>query len=414
MFSTPPGEMVWKEPSGQVLGEHIAPMRICFVVDKFPTLSETFVLDQIAGCLESGMEVSVVCNEMAFGRDTNVDDARWQKLPGAVVSWWGGLDRYRSSLKKWSGRFWDKLSTFIDLANAHKLRNVDVIVAHFGHNGLRVARIMKRRRIAAPLVTIFHGVDVGRPMHDNTLGSYRPVFEKGALQLPVNAFFREALINAGAAQAQVLVHHMGIRPGEIDYHWRSWQKGTLSFISVCRLTEKKGIEYALRALARLPHRDWVYSVIGGGELLEDLKLIATDLGIAERVTFLGPRPHSEVKQRLRDAHVFLLPSVAGRDGDLEGIPVALMEAMAGGLITVSTYHSGIPELIEDRKTGFLVPERDIAALAGKLTWIAENPGLCEPIALAARGKVEADFNSNALNERFAQIVAKLGETGSIT
>lgn len=389
-------------------------MRICFVVDKFPTLSETFVLDQIAGCLERGMKVSVVCNEMAFGKDSNVDDARWQTLPGPVVSWWGGLNRYRSLLRKWSGRFWDKLSTFIDLANAQKLRNVDVIVAHFGHNGLRVARVLKRRRISAPLVTIFHGTDVGRPLHDGTLDQYRPVFEQGALQLPVNAFFRQALIDAGAAPAQVAVHHMGIRPSEIEYRWRSWQGRTLSFISVCRLTEKKGTEYALRALASLPHRDWTYSVIGGGELLEELKLTAVDLGIADRVTFLGPRPHGEVKQRLRDAHVFLLPSVAGRDGDLEGIPVALMEAMAGGLIAVSTYHSGIPELIEDRKTGFLVPERDVAALAGKLTWIAENPGLCEPIALAARRKVEADFNADSLNERFAQIVAGLGETGSVT
>jgi colanic acid/amylovoran biosynthesis glycosyltransferase len=145
-----------------------------------------------------------------------------------------------------------------------------------------------------------------------------------------------------------------------------------------------------------------------------LKRTAIDLGIADRVSFLGPRPHGEVKQRLREADVFLLPSVAGRDGDLEGIPVALMEAMAGGLIAVSTYHSGIPELIEDHKTGFLVPERDVAALAGKLAWIAENPGLCEPIALAARRKVEADFNADILNERFAQIVARLGETGSVT
>ncbi|RUU71671.1 glycosyltransferase, partial [Mesorhizobium sp. M2C.T.Ca.TU.009.01.2.1] len=153
---------------------------------------------------------------------------------------------------------------------------------------------------------------------------------------------------------------------------------------------------------------------GGGELLEQLKRTAIDLGIADRVSFLGPRPHGEVKQRLRDADVFLLPSVAGRDGDLEGIPVALMEAMAGGLIAVSTYHSGIPELIEDHKTGFLVPERDVAALAGKLAWIAENPGPCEPIALAARRKVEADFNADILNERFAQIVARLGETGSVT
>ena len=385
-------------------------MKICFVVDKFPSLSETFVLDQIAGCLERGMEVGVVCNETSFGKDSNIDDARWQALPGKVVCWWGGLGRYRPLLRRWSGRFWDKLSTAIDIAYARKLQNADVIVAHFGNNGMRVARAIKRGRISAPLLTIFHGRDVGEPLHDNTLARYRIVFEKGALQLPVNAFFREALIEVGAPPAQIMVHHMGVRPSEIDYRWRSWEQGTLSFISVCRLTEKKGIEYALRALASLPRRDWVYSVIGGGELLGELQGIAANLGIADRVTFLGARPHSEVKQRLRDAHVFLLPSVAARDGDLEGIPVSLMEAMATGLTVVSTYHSGIPELIEDHRTGFLAPERDSAALAGKLSWIAENPEACEQIAVAARKKIEADFNADVLNERFAQIASQLGET----
>lgn len=355
------------------------------------------------------MEVGVICNETSFGKDSNIDDTRWQALPGKVVCWWGGLGRYRPLLRKWSGRFWDKLSTAIDIAHARKLQNADVIVAHFGTNGMRVARAMKRGRISAPLVTIFHGRDVGEPLHDNTLTRYKDVFEKGVLQLPVNAFFRDALIEVGAPPAQVMVHHMGVRPGDIDYRWRSWDKGTLSFISVCRLTEKKGIEYALRALASLPQRDWVYSVIGGGELLEALKVIAAELGIADRVTFLGPRPHVEVKQRLRDAHVFLLPSVAARDGDLEGIPVALMEAMAAGLIVVSTYHSGIPELIEDHKTGFLAPERNVPALAAKLVWVAEHPEECERIALAARRKVEQDFNADVLNERFSQIVTQLGE-----
>lgn len=388
-------------------------MKICFVVDKFPSLSETFVLDQIAGCLERGMEVGVVCNETSFGKDRNIDDPRWQALPGKVVCWWGGLGRYRPLLRKWSGRFWDKLSTAIDIAHARKLQGADVIVAHFGNNGMRVARAIKRGRISAPLVTIFHGRDVGEPLHDNTLARYKIVFEKGVLQLPVNGFFRDALIEVGASPEQVVVHHMGVRPNEIDYQWRSWEQATLSFISVCRLTEKKGIEYALRALAGLPHRDWVYSVIGGGELLEELKAIATNLGIADRVSFLGSRPHSEVKQRLRDAHVFLLPSVGARDGDLEGIPVSLMEAMAAGLTVVSTYHSGIPELIDDHKTGFLVPERDVAALTGKLAWIAENPKPCEEIALAARKKIEAEFNSDLLNQHFVEIAMQLGETRSL-
>lgn len=388
-------------------------MKVCFVVDKFPSLSETFVLDQIAGCLERGMQVGVVCNETTFGKERNVDESRWRNLPAGVSAWWGLLAPLRPHLRNWSGRLWDKASTALDITLAGKLEKYDVIVAHFGNNGLRVARAMKRRRMSAPLVTVFHGHDVGAPMHDGTLSRYRVVFEQGTLQLPVNGFFRDALIETGAAAAEVSVHHMGVKTEEIAFR-PAERNGALQLISVCRLTEKKGIEYALRALAQVwserPDVDWTYSVIGGGVLLGDMKELASRLGIASRVEFLGPRPHAEVKRRLAEAHIFLLPSVRAGDGDLEGIPVALMEAMAAGLTVVSTYHSGIPELIEDGVSGLLAPERDAAALADKLVWAADNPEPCRALAVEARRKVEDDFNSTRLNDEFANTLVRLVET----
>ncbi|MEK1850861.1 MAG: glycosyltransferase, partial [Phyllobacterium sp.] len=376
----------------------------------FPSLSETFILDQVNGFLERGFEVGVICNENALKQDGT---RNWQALSDNTVCWWGGLAPLRRSLRRLPAIVWDKISTAFDILFSQKLQNFDVIIAHFGNNGLRVARVLKRKKLAAPLVTIFHGRDVGRPVRDNSLWQYNVLFDQGTLQLTVNDYFRNALLGAGAAPESVAVHHMGVRTSEVEYSWRSWDQGTLNFISVCRLTEKKGIEFALRALGELsnsnPRLDWAYTVIGGGELLADLKQLAKSLDIADRVIFLGARPHSEVKQRLREAHVFLLPSVTAHDGDVEGIPVSLMEAMAAGLTVVSTYHSGIPELIEDQKTGFLVPERDVEALARKLLWIAENPTECEHIALAARRKIEADFNADVLNDEFAHIITRLAE-----
>lgn len=389
-------------------------MKACFVVDKFPSLSETFVLDQIAGCLDRGIEVGVVCNEATFGKEPNVDDARWRNLPEGVECWWGGLAPLRPTLRKWSGRLWDKTSTALDITFARKLERYDVIVAHFGNNGLRVARAMKRRRIAAPLVTIFHGHDVGAPMHDGTLSRYGVVFSEGALQMPVNGFFRDALIEAGAAADSVAVHHMGVNTDEISFQPARRGENGLSLISVCRLTEKKGIEFALRALAEVrstrPDIDWSYTVVGGGEGGEAARQLARRLDLADRVEFLGPRPHKEVKQRLALAHAFVLPSVKAGDGDLEGIPVALMEAMAAGLTVVSTYHSGIPELIEDGRTGLLAPERDVGALTERLIWVADNPGPCATLVKAARRKVEDEFDSARLNDAFADTLFRLAAT----
>ncbi|MDR6633187.1 colanic acid/amylovoran biosynthesis glycosyltransferase [Phyllobacterium sp. 1468] len=387
-------------------------MRVGFVVDKFPSLSETFILDQVNGFLERGIEVGVICNENLLKQDS-ARTKHWQALTENTVCWWGALAPLRPILRKLPTALWDKISTAFDIVFSRKLQNFDVIIAHFGNNGLRVARVLKRKKLGASLVTIFHGRDVGRPLLDSSLWQYNVLFEQGTRQLTVNDYFQKALVDAGAPAANVAVHHMGVPINEIEYAWRSWNQGALNVISVCRLTEKKGIEFALRALGQLsisnPDLDWAYTIIGGGELLDELKRLANDLNIARRVTFLGPRPHSEVKQCLREAQVFLLPSVTARDGDVEGIPVSLMEAMSAGLTVLSTYHSGIPELIEDQKTGFLVPEKDIEALAAKLLWIAEHPAECEGIAMAARRKVEADFNADILNDQFAQMITRLAE-----
>jgi colanic acid/amylovoran biosynthesis glycosyltransferase len=106
-----------------------------------------------------------------------------------------------------------------------------------------------------------------------------------------------------------------------------------------------------------------------------------------------------VKERLARAHIFLLPSLTAADGDVEGVPVALMEAMAAGLIVVSSFHSGIPELVEDGRSGFLAPEGDAAGLAAHIRRIADDPGTWPAISLAARRRVETEFNNDILNDR---------------
>jgi colanic acid/amylovoran biosynthesis glycosyltransferase len=117
-----------------------------------------------------------------------------------------------------------------------------------------------------------------------------------------------------------------------------------------------------------------------------------------------------VKQWLRRSHAFVLPSVTAENGDVEGIPVALMEAMAAGLTVVSSYHSGIPELIEDQKTGFLAIERDVDALSNRLRFVAEHPDECEHVARQARSKVEAEFDMQALDDDFARILSRFSQT----
>ncbi|MEP6568088.1 MAG: glycosyltransferase, partial [Mesorhizobium sp.] len=387
-------------------------MRVGFVVGEFPLLSETFVLDQMAGLLARGFDVEVVCDKTKG--DDRIDRQRepMVTLLARTQHWWRWAAGIGAFVRRLPPRLRYKATTVLDMVFARRLNRCDVIVAHFGQNGERAAALKKWKALKPPIITIFHGADVAIPARQAGLATqYAGLIKHGSLNLTVNDFFRTMLLEAGATQASTTVHHMGIDCREISYRWESWEGTQLVVTTVCRLVEKKGVEFALRALASLtashPEIDWRYDIIGDGPLRTDLEKLAVELGLTGRVTFLGSLPHIEVKRRLRMAHLFLLPSVTAGDGDMEGIPVALMEAMAAGLIAVSTYHSGIPELIEDGETGLLAPERDVSALAGKLAWAAEHPKECEPIALAARRKVEEDFNADILNERFAQIVTQL-------
>ncbi|MER8903944.1 glycosyltransferase [Mesorhizobium sp. M0772] len=387
-------------------------MRVGFVVGEFPLLSETFVVDQMAGLLARGFQVEVVCEKMQGDHRIDRQSEPMATLLARTRHWWRWAAVISKFVQRLPPRLRYKASTVLDIAFARRLNRCDVIVAHFGQNGERAAALKKWKVLKPPIITIFHGADVAIPARQAVLATqYAGLIKHGTLNLPVNDYFRTMLLEAGLSQASTTVHHMGIDAREIGYRWESWEGTQLVVTTVCRLVEKKGVEFALRALASLnasqPQLDWRYDIVGDGPLRMNLEKLAVELGLAGRVTFLGSLPHAEVKRRLRMAHLFLLPSITASDGDMEGIPVALMEAMAAGLIAVSTYHSGIPELIKDGETGLLAPERDISALAGKLAWAGEHPTECERIALAARRKVEDDFNADVLNERFAQIVTQL-------
>ena len=140
-------------------------------------------------------------------------------------------------------------------------------------------------------------------------------------------------------------------------------------LTVGRLVEKKGIDLGLQAVAALRSRgvELCYDVVGDGPLREPLEEVIRKLRLSDVVRLHGAREGSYVRERLAEAHLFLLPSVTAADGDQEGTPVSLMEGQACGLPVLSTLHSGIPEVVADGQSGLLVPEGDSEALADGLS-----------------------------------------------
>jgi colanic acid/amylovoran biosynthesis glycosyltransferase len=214
----------------------------------------------------------------------------------------------------------------------------------------------------------------------------------------------------GCDPKKVRVHRSGIRLGKFRYAERRPTPGEpIRLVTIGRCVEKKGIAYGIRAVARLKAsgRRVIYSVVGDGPLRRELERLAHELDAADVVQLLPPRSHQKTLAILDRAHLVVQPSVTGRDGDQEGIPNVLKEAMAMGVPVVSTLHSGIPELVEDGVSGFLVPERDVDALVDRLAHLIEHPERWPEMGRAGRRKIEAEYDSDRLNQQLLDLYREL-------
>lgn len=173
-------------------------------------------------------------------------------------------------------------------------------------------------------------------------------------------------------------------------------------LAVARAMPKKGLDTLLDALARLPATlAWRLEHIGAGPLLERLRAKAARLGIAGRVHWYGGQPQDRVIERLQGADLFCLPARIAEDGDRDGLPNVLLEAMASALPVIATPISAIPEAVEADETGLLVPPDDADALARAILRLARDPRLRARLGAAGRRCVVARFSDEAGIDRLA-------------
>ncbi|MEO1455307.1 MAG: glycosyltransferase [Pseudomonadota bacterium] len=371
-------------------------MKICFSVSTFLSRSQTFVTTQVLYAVRAGHEVSVACKEVATDVSLSAKDQalidqvrviQWPPAPPPLVRHLptAMADRVIASRNARCWRRW------ID---------ADVVVAHFGYQGARIARAQAGWADRPPLITIYHGRDVSVEFKRNGMAKYRQLFADGDLHLTVNRCFGDLLVKAGAPADRVETLHLGV-PVE-RYRFAPKPIGTpLRLLSVCRLVEKKGLDVAIEALAllreRQPALEWWYEIGGDGPEGAALRALVAERGLEDRVRFLGPLTHGETLERIARSDALLAPSVTAKDGDQEGIPVTLMEAMALGTVVCTTRHSGIPELVEDGVSGLLAEERDVAGLYKNVASLANGAINASVLAPNARQKVKEVFEISRQN-----------------
>lgn len=279
-----------------------------------------------------------------------------------------------------------------------------LIHAHFGVEG--VYALPLARRLGVPLITTFHGFDAtlstGALLCSPVWANY-PLFRKrlareGDLFLCASSFLRGRLLAMGFPEERTRVHYIGVDPRAIPARETGAEHPWI--LHVARLVEVKGTEYLIRAFARVARAvpDAELIIIGDGPLRRRLRALARSLGVDGRVRFLGAQPHAGVLEWLHRAAMLVLPSVRTRTGRMEGLGMVLLEAAAAGVPVIGTRHGGIPEVVRDGETGYLVPERDIDALAGRIEELLRDRDGQRRMGRQARALVEARFDIQAQTE----------------
>jgi|CXWL01.1.fsa_nt_gi colanic acid/amylovoran biosynthesis glycosyltransferase len=395
---------------------------VSFFVSRFPNPSETFIQAQAEGLLARGFAVEIVA--LAKGDEVTLSGilARWPDalqvrfvpipktfgarlavLPGVL-----GAAKARAALDV--ARFGEEAASLrLPLAAARWPKGQPmrrVWLAHYGRWGAFACRLRELGLIDGPIATVFHGKDMSAYL-DRRPNAYAHLLRHGDLHLPISDVWREKLLGLGAPVERTLVHRMGVDVSRFVEAPRTLAAGEpVRFIGVGRMVEKKGFDDAIAAFAAFRAAPGAPSatltLIGDGALRASLEAQARGLGLGGAVRFAGLLPHAKVAEELARAHVFVLSSRTARSGDMEGIPVALMEAMAQGMPALATRHSGTPELVEHDVSGLLCAEGDRAGLAANMGAMARAPERWPAMGAAGAAKVRAEFDLNVWNDKLAE------------
>jgi glycosyltransferase involved in cell wall biosynthesis len=281
-------------------------------------------------------------------------------------------------------------------------RRFSVVHAHFGPAGVLAARFA--RRFALPLVVTFHGYDVPlltsharfSPLWAGYALGARAMLEQMALGLCASDELLQMLVAYGVPRDKLVRHPVGVDLARFSF--APERACPHHAVMIGRFVEKKGFAHGIEAFARVARKlpDATLAIAGSGPLERSLRRAARELGVQQRVRFLGVRTPAEVRSELQRASVLLAPSVVARNGDRESGLVVVKEASACGTVPVATRHGGIPEIVDDAVTGFLVPERDVDALADRLERVFTSEPLRRSLALASRLKMEREYDLHQL------------------
>jgi len=267
----------------------------------------------------------------------------------------------------------------------------NVVLAEYGVMGATIFESCKR--IDIPLIIHFHGYDASiHTLLERYGPAYRQMFATAKAVLSVSNIMTDMLVENGCPKEKIVYNPYG--PNEDYFKIDRTRKKEIQFCSVGRFAEKKSPLSTIRAFRKVVDKfpNAKLKMIGDGDLLPKAKLLAEELRLSAEIAFLGGKSKPDIMSLFEESFCFVQHSVRAENGDMEGSPVAIMEAAASGLPIIATRHAGIPETVLDGQTGYLVDENDIQGMADRMILMAQQPEKAFSMGLAGRQHIRNNFS----------------------
>jgi colanic acid/amylovoran biosynthesis glycosyltransferase len=325
----------------------------------------------------------------------------------------------RRSHLRWLRRIWSvQIRKVPPQAYPGEVRSIRTLLAedhckllhiYFGNNGLFWLPLLNRSPV--PTIVSFHGADVGVNVDSSAAKIlFLELFASCTLVLARSESLASSLLDLGCPPAKLRIQRAGIPLDTFRYMpRRKPANGAWRLLQACRLIAKKGLEMTIRAFAAFSkgHPNASLTIAGDGPLRGVLEDLATRLRLSGRIYFAGFVSQSALLDLYRESHLFLHPSEQTPDGDREGIPNSLLEAMATGLPCITTRHGGIPEAVTHLESGILVRESDLEGLADWLERLAHDDELRDSLGIRAARLIAEKFDLTTQIEKLEEVYLSL-------
>jgi colanic acid/amylovoran biosynthesis glycosyltransferase len=358
---------------------------LCIVAQYLPVLTETFIKQHLE---ELPAEIVLL-----HDRPPKINDRPVLSFPSRVL---------HKALRIASGRGLERETT-LGYLKGFREHHVDAVLAEYGESGVQCREACCIAHL--PLIVHFHGYDASHRLTLSEHGAaYMQMFRDAAAVIVVSRAMQQKLIGMGAPAAKVHYNPYGVDCDK--FAGADPAQSAPVLIAVGRFIEKKAphLTIAAFAAARQACPDARLVMIGSGPLLDQCQELSRQLRVDDAVTFLGDQPPSVVQREMRGARCFVQHSVEASSGDSEGTPVAILEAGATGLPVVSTRHGGIPDVVLEGTTGFLVDEGDVDAMASAIVRLLKEPALAGKMGAAARQNIQEHFARELSLKRLWSII----------